>query len=228
MEEKFLEPVRKLDVILADSLLPAGAPSFQRLFKLSTQIVELRSLLTPAIMEKICALQNNPLGFLTDRPTGYDMDTIRDCTIWATCNGLSMVGNQVNIIAGRGYATKEGLKQKLLSIQGLSFSVVHGIPTLREQGAVVTTRVEWQYNGEKSSQELTLPIRVNKGMGADAVLGKATRKAYAWLLEKISGTNVADGEASDMVDIRTGEKVKRDESKIFDTNREDGKMFEVK
>ena len=75
---------------------------------------------------------------------------------------------------------------------------------------------------------MTLPIRVNKGMGADAVLGKATRKAYAWLLEKISGTNVADGEASDMVDLRTGEKVKRDDNKIFDTNREDGKMFEVK
>ena len=34
-------------------------------------------------------------------------------------------------------------------------------------------------------------------MGADAIVGKATRKAYAWLYEEVTGNQVSDGDVMD-------------------------------
>lgn len=40
-----------------------------------------------------------------------------------------------------------------------------------------------------------IPVRVNAGMGADAILGKATRKASAWLYNELTHAGIADGDA---------------------------------
>lgn len=175
------------------------AQGFRNALTVAQYVKELRACLTPQVMAAIMELQNSPLGFLTDRPAGgYDTATVRECVIWATLNGLPIVGNCFNILAARGYATKNGLKYKLGGVEGLAYSVVAGLPkALGEAGAAIEMTIRWGSKGSKGEQVLTFPIRVNKGMGADAIIGKATRKSYAWLYEQITGNYIGEGDATE-------------------------------
>ena len=60
--------------------------------------------------------------------------------------------------------------------------------------------IEWAGN----SKTVSFPIRVNNGMGADAIIGKAYRKSYAWLYRTLTGQAIPDGDADDNtpIDIR--------------------------
>lgn len=175
------------------------ASQFKKMALIAGSIQELRALLTPQVMKPIMALQNTSIGFLTDRPNGgYDVDTVRDCLIEATLTGVFPVGNEFNIISARCYTTKEGFGHKLRDIFGLQYIITPGIPrNVSEAGAVVKMRIEWTYNGQKSDRELEFAIRVNKGMGADAIIGKATRKARAWLFTAVTGQEVGEGDVGD-------------------------------
>ena len=53
-------------------------------------------------------------------------------------------------------------------------------------------------NGEKQTREIEFPIKVNSYMGLDAIIGKATRKARAWLYNSLSGLEVSDGDVQDI------------------------------
>ena len=173
---------------------------FKRMFMLGACMAELRNLLTPQVMQPIMQLQNSPLGFLTDRKeTGYPVDVVRAAIIEAAINGVSVCGNEFNIIAGRFYLTKNGMKHKVRDVEGLSNSVTPGIPKMvSEKGAIVDMHVEWTFKGgEKHEKDLTWAIRVNAGMGTDAVIGKAMRKTYAWLYEEVTGNNVSEGDVTD-------------------------------
>lgn len=168
----------------------------------------LRDSMSPDLMRLLMQLQNTPLGFLTDkRAGGYSVDEVRDCMIVALGNLIGLIGNQFNIIGGRMYITKEGFHALLMQLhdtQGLLFHVTAGIPrAIGEKGAIVPVHVEWTYAGKSNTQDLELPTRINSGMGVDALKGKATRKAYAWLYEEITGNACADGDVDDveMVDI---------------------------
>ena len=175
------------------------AQGFRKALTVAQYVKDLRMCLTPQVMTAIMELQNSPLGFLTDRAAGgYDAGSVRECVIWATLQGLPVAGNCFNIIAGRGYATKNGLKYKLGGVEGLAYSVVPGLPkALGEAGAAIEMTIRWDYKGSKGEQVLTFTIRVNKGMGADAIIGKATRKSYAWLYEQITGNYIGEGDATE-------------------------------
>jgi hypothetical protein len=57
-------------------------------------------------------------------------------------------------------------------------------------------------NGEAENvEELDIPIRVNSGMGVDAIIGKATRKARCWLFNSINGTEISDGDVTEDADV---------------------------
>lgn len=176
---------------------------FKKMFIMGGAMSDLRALLTPEVMKPIMALQNTPIGFLTDKPAGgYPVDVVRDCVIEAAFNGVSVCGNEFNIIASRFYPTKNGLKHKLRDIAGLYKNVTPGIPKMvGENGAIVTMHVDWTFAGEHHEKDLTLAIRVNRGMGADAIIGKATRKVYAWLFEEVTGNSVNEGDVTDDVQM---------------------------
>lgn len=59
-------------------------------------------------------------------------------------------------------------------------------------------KIEWTYNGVSKTRDLDIPVRMNARMGTDAVIGKATRKARAWLFSAISGIEIADGDTLDV------------------------------
>lgn len=144
------EAIAQLDKIAAFGAEASGiASQFKRIFTVGAVVQQLRALLTPKVMQTIMALQNSPLGFMTDRPgTGYDVDTVRDCVIEAAIQHVGVCGNEFNILAGRFYLTKNGCKRKLMDIPGLYCNVTPGIPrTVGENGAVVKMTIEWTING---------------------------------------------------------------------------------
>mgnify|MGYP001072536423 CR=1 FL=1 len=186
----------------AGLLAHAETSSFRRTLTLASAIGELRSLLTPKVMEPIMNLQNTSLGFKTDQPAGYQVDIVRDCLIEACLNGVYPVGNEFNIICRQCYITKEGFAHKLRDVQGLSYTITPGIPRAHgENGAVQPMTIEWTYNGKNNVKAMEFAIRVNRMMGADAIIGKATRKARAWLFTTITGQEVGDGDVEAIIDV---------------------------
>lgn len=181
----------------------ALADTIRRTYGIATAVRALTSLLTPQAMEPIMALQNSPLGFLTDnRSGGYSVDTVRTAYIQALIEGLDPVGNEWNILASRMYVTKNGMKHKLRNIPGLRYSVRPGIPrNAGEKGALVPVHLEWSVGGEARQTDLEFAVKLNAGMGADALVGKATRKALAWLYEEVTGNSVSEGEVGDSAPI---------------------------
>jgi hypothetical protein len=171
---------------------------FARALATANAVNTLRDLLTPDVMKNVMQLQNTSLGFMTDRRDApYSMDVVRDCLIEAVLQGVSPVGNEFNIISSRCYITKNGMRRKLSNIDGLSYTITPGIPKLAEKGAVIVMSIDWTYQGQTNHKDLAIPVRVNAGMGTDAIIGKATRKASAWLYDAITGTSVNEGDVSD-------------------------------
>lgn len=198
------ETVAALDKAAASGIIAQReASQFKRTLLVSTAMRELQNLLTPKIMTPIMNLQNKSLGFRTDNPAGYPVDVVRDCLIEATLKGVYPVGNEFNILAGRCYITKEGYFHKLRDIPKFSWIEVPGIPrNVGDMGAVIKVSLEWTHEGKKGAKELELAIRVNRGMGADAIIGKAIRKARAWLYTTITGQEIGDGEVDgDVIDV---------------------------
>lgn len=170
----------------------------------------LRDLLTPEVMAPIMALMNSPLGFLTDR-TGrpdwkgnvkdpYTVDEVRDCIIEGTLRGFRVVGNEMNIIAGRFYGAKAGFQRKVRTYPGLTeFVDVYDIPrALGDKGAIVKCRASWLLNGKPDSIEREFPIKGDSYAGTDSYLGKATRKLLSAVFEKITGQSIPEGDPSDI------------------------------
>lgn len=178
---------------------------FEKAFLIAEAIGKLKELLTPDYMKPIMNLQGNRLGFKTDKDIlqgggkgpGYPMEIVRDCLIEAVLFGLQPYGNQFNIIAGNMYATKEGCGALLLKVPGLNYDIVPQLPRVKDESAAVVMEVEYTISGVTKMKKLDIPIRVNKFMGTDAILGKATRKARKWLFDTVTGTELPEGDIQD-------------------------------
>ena len=190
--------IAALDTAASNKALTV-ASQFRRAFAVAEAVYQLKALLTPEVMKPILNLQNTSLGFQTDRrDTGYPLDVVKECLIDAVLSGVSPVGNEFNIISGRAYITKNGMKHKLMQIDGLAYTMTPGIPKMAgEQGAAIIMQIDWTYKGKREHKDLALAVRINKGMGTDAIIGKATRKAAAWLYETVTGQTVDEGEANE-------------------------------
>lgn len=176
-----------------------GLMGFEKAYQIANATVELRALLTPEYMKPIMALQGNRLGFKTDRDDkgGYAEEIVKNCLIEAVLTGVQPHGNQFNIIAGNMYVTKEGFGHLL---RGVKYKIIPGLPRINQDrtSAAVLVKIKWTKGSEESEEEMEIPVKMNSFMGTDAVLGKATRKARAWLFNTINGTEVADGDAVDV------------------------------
>lgn len=176
----------------------------------------IRKGLTP-LMQPIMQLMGTPMGFRTDkdRPrydkeskkwdnSTYSVEEVRDVLIVGLLRGFRVVGNEINIIAGNFYATKEGMKRFVISFPGLTnFKIQFGVPQMSgEKGALVPALVTWKLNGEDQeldcrqtkrgdmTDDMRIPIRVNSSMGTDAIIGKAESKIYRRVYNILTGANV--------------------------------------
>jgi hypothetical protein len=190
----------------------AALPALKQAVTLAGGVQRLRRALSDDIMQRIfMPLQNTVLGFLTDQKQGYDIATVRDCVIEAMIKGAQPVNNEFNIISGRCYIAKNGLKRMVMQWPGLTNLVVTpGVPEMAPNStALIAMRATWiqdgkrqeLYRGKTATEDTRIAVRVNAGMGPDAIIGKAERKLYKAIFEVLSGHSVTidDGDAIDTV-----------------------------
>lgn len=197
------------------SLSTAG--QFMRTFRLAAGIRALNQAINSEMMKDIMFLQGLSLGFRTDKDSGqgYSEDVVKQCLIEAVLRGAYPVGNEFNIIAGRPYLTKEFFTRKVREFPGLTdLRLSPGVPSLSSsgQGALVPYVATWRLNNlpmrlerlarkidEVTTIDERIPVRVNSGMGADAITGKATRKMLAAIYGQLTGSEglLPDGEADE-------------------------------
>lgn len=161
-------------------------------------------------------LRGKPFGFVTDRDKPdkngqqkppYGRDVCLDCGVVALLKGAQFAGNQFNIIAGDCYITQAGMEAAVVPGPGGG-----GYPGLTEWDHEIGTSPEvvngtalvkawatWKLNGVKQGISYggklvpgtpprpAIPVVWNKGMKIEAVLGKAKRKLFARVLEKLTG-----------------------------------------
>ncbi len=203
MENQKLEIAQKLNnsvlsVIGSDNLI-----GFEKAYLIANAASELKLALTPEYMKPIMALQGNRLGFKTDKDTsgGYSEEVVKNCLIEAVLTGVQPFGNQFNIIANNCYITKEGFGYLLSNLKGLSYEIIPMLPRINadKTSAAIVMKIKWSLNGENAKErEIEIPVKMNNFMGTDAVIGKATRKARAWLFGTITGSEIADGDITDL------------------------------
>lgn len=201
VSEKQMEIAKKLNTNVFQVIGREDALiGFEKAFQIANATQEIKNLLTKEYMQPIMALQNNRLGFKTDKDTGYPEEVVKNCLIEAVLTGVQPHGNQFNIIAGNMYVTKEGFGELLKKMKGLKYDIVFDLPRINPEktSAAVTAKIEWTLNGVKETKEIPIPVKMNQYMGTDAVLGKATRKARAWLYNTITGSEIGDGDVTDI------------------------------
>lgn len=181
-------------------LSASALQGFEKAFLIAEAAGKLKHSLTSEYMKPIMELQNNRLGFKTDKQQGYEESVVKNCLIEAVLTGVQPFGNQFNIIAGNCYITKEGFGYLLSKVPGLTYEIIPALPRISQDknSAAIVMKIEWSLNGNKQSREIDFPIKVNQYMGADAVIGKATRKARAWLYSVITGMEIGDGDVQDI------------------------------
>lgn len=199
-----------------------GKSVFMQSVMMARGMTQMRQLLTAELMEQVfMPLQGTALGFLHDRTTAkegpkeYPLATVRDCIIEGMLRGFRPVANEINIISGRFYGTKAGFERIIREFPGMSrLEIEPGVPHLiGDQGALVPFSARWVLNGEpmemhchyeRDGEKVTdtrIPVRVNRLMGSDAIIGKAERKLYARIYKRITGWShdTIDGDATEIV-----------------------------
>ncbi|MES2788160.1 MAG: hypothetical protein V4719_00965 [Planctomycetota bacterium] len=211
------ETVAGIDALVStqvNALAAVDSSGFSRALTTVQAINDLRKALTPEIMTHIMAVQNTRLGFKTDKPDGYPVATVKECLIEALLHGAQPTGNEFNIIAHGCYLTLEFFRHKLREWPGLTDLVLElGVPVIGDKGAVVECAANWKINGvfrslqfrktektaDREAADTRICVKVNAGMGYDAVLGKAERKLRARIWQLLTGSvSTHDGEADDL------------------------------
>lgn len=221
--EKVKALARSLDTAaeeLQQAWLTEG--NFARTIAYGMAVSKMREALDKNVMTSLIKLKNSKLGFRTDETNGnvYPVEVVRDCIIDAATLGLQCTGNQFNIISGSTYVTKEGFTYLLRGLtrsgQLKNMKFIYHPAEIKESSTQGTRRdgtqyqkiereglakvdVSWEFNGVSGSQQLEFVIRVNAGMSQDAVIGKAERKAKAWLYNHLTDQDISDGEMEHLV-----------------------------
>lgn len=205
------------------SVLNNKVEGFEKAFVMSSAIMILKERLTPEFMKPIMFLQGSNLGFKTDKDkggSGYGIEEVKACLIDAVLLGLQPTGNEFNIIAGNMYPTRQGFGSLLEKINGLSYGIVYSSPIFSadKTSANCKCTIKWELNGQKLEQEIEFPIKSNAYATADAILGKAERKARRWLFNKVKGTDIPDGDVTDIphVEVKSIDPTKIANDKLIE------------
>jgi hypothetical protein len=213
--EKLQDAGQKIDAIIDDCLpVVAGKnANFVQSLTIAKGVHELKQIMlnSKEIEGVVMSMANNRLGFLTDRPgwmmkrnkdqgkfpnEPYGYYQLVDPIVEGLLKGYRLTNNEMNIISGQFYAAKNGNYRKVAEFPGMSGFVYNNDPVVfssDRSGARVKCWASWKLSGKAMSigmdagDELILQIRVNVGMGEDAIIGKAHSKLFKRVLERISG-----------------------------------------
>lgn len=136
---------------------------------------------------KLLTLAGSPLGFRCDKE--YGREVLTEVMVEALIRGVRPIGNEFNVIGGRCYVTKEGYTRLVRELPGLTDLVlIPGVPAVRDGGAVVRYRAQWKLDGALRQLDREIAVRLHPGQGADAAVGKATRKMLAAVHATVTGS----------------------------------------
>jgi len=184
------------------AVLSNKVEGFEKAFVMASAIQVLKERLTPEFMKPIMMLQGSNLGFLTDKDKsgGYPLEVVKNCLIDAVLMGVQPTGNQFNIISNVAYITRIGFGELLKKVKGLKYTISYSSPifTQDKSSANCTATVKWELNGEKNELQQEFTIKSNAYATADAIIGKAERKARRWLFNTVEGTDIPDGDVTDI------------------------------
>ena len=192
-----------------------------------------------ANIDEFMALAGTPLGFAVDKPGGYTKEQIGACVMAALVNGDSPIGNEWAIIGGRYYRQLAGWESAFSRIPNSTVPIyrIGNVETITQptwddkaQRAIlgiakVEATIEFAVRGEIYSAEFRdytatgglderLLIRVNKGMGDDAIIGKAKARLMKALYRQYRGESRQSPSEDDVIDsTATVEPTKVIESK---------------
>jgi hypothetical protein len=205
--------IQNLDKIAEQALGTLGiSGSFEQTFAVADAMIQLREAITPAMMERFTKLANTKLGFMTDKNPKvwnkrennnqggwnkpYSEEVVKDCVIEATMRGVKTIGNQFNIISGGCYITREGYAWKLKQLEGFSdFKPSTSVPRIAQGGAIVSCEATWTYKGKQDSMKAEIACKGDEYAGSDSYIGKAERKFFKRIYERVTGSADPDGEA---------------------------------
>jgi hypothetical protein len=171
----------------------------------------LRDLVKPEMMADMMSLMNTQLGFQTDKDPSrsrepvqpYPVEVVKDCFIVAQLWGCSPVNNEFNIISSRAYKTVNFFRRKVRELPGISDVTTQiAAPEYNadKTGARVGCICTWAQDGKRRVRKCVkddagdwrVSVKVNRGMGDDAIKGKAERKLLALVLADMLGTATED------------------------------------
>ncbi len=180
-------------------------PGLQKAARVSQALQQVRRLVTNKfITDYVIPLMTSPLGFMTDKSKGqfYSADELREPVCECLIRGFSIVGNEFNVITGRFYGAQAGYRRLVRELPGLTdLQELAGEPVFSQAGGSASVRYivrckingkSWALTNENGEQGRKFTIRVNAGMGPDAVIGKAARKALKAAYEELTGTTITD------------------------------------
>jgi len=211
--------------------------TFSDTLKLADGIRSLRDIFLhhPGIKTTIEAMKDTELGFLTDRSPSavaraqntekkiypYKYEEVAECCINAMLKGYRLTNNEFNVIAGKFYPAKNGKYRKIIEHEDVTdFKFTTTSPAYEPdfKHAKVKCFASWKQKGKKMSlglsdqtkgeeDTLIFRIKVNSGMGEDAVVGKALSKLFSRVLTRIDGrvmpesTDIEPGELGEALDV---------------------------
>lgn len=223
---KLLDKADKLEEAAAGALaiLDMDAGSFKKMITTAKAFQLLKAALSDEFMAEIMPLMNTSLGFRTDKDPNqtdkqgkphvpYSVAVVRDVLVEGALKKARWWGNELNIIAGKLYLTKEYYERMVREFPGLTeLDARPGVPAaVGEDGALVPYFVSWKLNGKEMRMErkkvndvedTRFSIRKNAGMGVDAVLGKARKRAFAAVFGMLIGKD--QEMEDDVIDVTPG------------------------
>ncbi len=183
----------------------AGAENdYERASTLGCALIDLRVLIRD-YLPMLKQLKGSKLGFRTDRDdptkTQYTDDVIVDCAIEAVIRGARWTGNEMNILAGGCYLTKEyWWRMVTTEIEGLTdLDLNPGVPAFENQKCVVTFEASWKLDGNPHTMTRRIPIIVRKDQSDDATLGKAEGRMLKAIHKRITGTATTDADDEEAI-----------------------------
>lgn len=166
-------------------------------------------------------LMGTPLGFITDRDAGrrfnkktkqwedvkpYGDSVLADVAVQALCEGYRLINNEINILVGRMYAAKNGVKRRIKEWPGLTnLRVDIGAPEAIRNGRTwaVPCRASWMLDGQQQqplermasdSGDFRILLPLHDSDSPALVRGKAESQLLRDIWRILTGSEIAVAE----------------------------------
>lgn len=184
---------------------------------MATYLDALRKQFDEQILGMVKPLMNSKLGFQTDRDPAkgyqggpYPDETIRDALLSGGLQGARFHGNEINIISGGLYLTREFYERMFCELEGVSHLEPPSLGIPRETAlqdkkyATINARLRFKLHGKQLdldfSGERAIVVVWNKGMSVDSLHGKARKRIYKYAHGYVTGTTFLEQDDTETVE----------------------------